>query len=64
MLQACGKVVSGPGQILHNGSVTALAETNELVVLTENLAGTFGEVEGEGSLVCAEIVDIEDKFFG
>lgn len=24
---------------------------------------TFGEVEGEGGLVCPEVVDVEDEFF-
>ena len=41
MLQAGGKVIGSAGQVLHDGSVSAVAETNELVVLTEDLAGTL-----------------------
>jgi len=28
------------------------------------LGGAFGEVEGEGGLVCAEVVDVEDQLLG
>ena len=41
-----------------------LSETNELVVLADDLGGAFGEVEREGGLVGAEVVDVEDKLFG
>jgi hypothetical protein len=33
-----------------------------LVVLSDNLAGATREVEGEGGLVGAEVVDVEDEF--
>lgn len=36
------------------------SQTDHLVVLTDYLGGAFGEVEGEGGLVCAEVIDIED----
>lgn len=38
-----------------------LAEADKLVVLADHLGGAFREVEGEGSLVCAEVVDVEDE---
>jgi hypothetical protein len=41
-----------------------LAEADELVVLADDLGGAFGEVEGEGGLVGAEVVDVEDEFLG
>lgn len=41
-----------------------LSETDQLVVLADDLRSAFGEVEGERSLVGAEVVDVEDEFFG
>ena len=41
-----------------------LAEADELVVLSDDLGGAFGEVEGEGGLVGPKVVDVEDKFLG
>jgi hypothetical protein len=32
--------------------------------LGDDLAGAAGEVEGEGGLVGAEVVDVEDEFWG
>jgi hypothetical protein len=37
-----------------------LAEADQLVVLADDLRGAFGEVEREGGLVGAEVVDVED----
>jgi hypothetical protein len=37
------------------------AEANELVVLANDLGCAFGEVEGEGGLVGAEVIDVEDE---
>jgi len=41
-----------------------LSEADQLVILTDDLGGAFGEVEGEGGLVSAEVVDVEHKLFG
>jgi hypothetical protein len=41
-----------------------LAQTDELVVLANDLGRTLGEVEGERSLVCSEVIDIENELFG
>ena len=41
-----------------------LAEADHLVILAKDLRGAFGEVEGEGGLVGAEVVDVEDKLLG
>ena len=35
-----------------------------MIVLADDLGGALGEVEGEGSLIGAEVVDVEDEFFG
>jgi hypothetical protein len=37
---------------------------DELVVLGDDLAGALGEVEREGGLVGAEVVDVEDELLG
>lgn len=46
-----GKVVCGAGEVRHDAAVTVLAETNELVVLADDLRRALGEVESEGCLV-------------
>jgi len=38
-----------------------LAKANELVILTNDLRSTFGEVEREGRLVSTKIVYVEDE---
>ena len=40
-----------------------LAKTDHLVVLTDDLRGAFGKVEGEGGLICPEVVNVEDELF-
>ena len=42
--------------------IAPLTKADQLVILAYNLGGTLGEVEGEGSLVSAEVVDVEDEF--
>jgi hypothetical protein len=39
------------------------AKPDELVVLSDDVGGALGEVEGEGRLFGAEVVDVEDEFF-
>ncbi len=41
-----------------------LAETDELVVLANDLGSTLGKVEGEGRLVGSKVVDVENELFG
>ena len=41
-----------------------LTEADHLVVLAKDLGGAFGKIEGEGGLVGAKVVDVEDKLFG
>ena len=41
-----------------------LAKADQLIVLTDDLGGAFGEVECEGGLICTEVVDVEDELFG
>lgn len=41
-----------------------LAKADQLIVLTDDLGGAFGEVEGEGGLICTEVVYVEDELFG
>jgi len=55
-----GEVVCGSSEIGHDGAVTVLSKTDQLVVLADNLGSAFREVEGEGCLVGTEVVDVED----
>ena len=48
-------------RLQHDGAVAVLAEADELVVLADDLATRPGEVEREGGLVGAEVVDVEDR---
>jgi hypothetical protein len=57
------EVVCGASEGGHNGTVAVFSKTDQLVVLANDLGSTFGEVEGEGGLVCAKVVDVEDQFF-
>lgn len=41
-----------------------LAKTDHLIVLTNDLRGAFGKVEGEGGLICTEVINVEDELFG
>jgi hypothetical protein len=62
LLERLGEIVSGACEVGHDGAVSALAKTDQLVVLADDLRGALGEVESEGSLVGTEVVDVEDKF--
>ena len=61
LLKVGGKVVSGLGEVVHDAAVAMLAKTNKLVVLANDLGGTLGKVKSEGSLIGAEVVDVEDE---
>jgi len=37
------------------------SEADELVVLADDLACAFAEVEGEGGLIGAKVIDVEDE---
>jgi len=60
LLEGQGEVVGCAGEICHDGTVAVFAQADELVVLSNDLGGTLGEVKGKGGLVGAEIVDVED----
>lgn len=64
LLETSSEVVSGADQVGHDGAVAVLAETDELVVLANDLRGTLGEVEGERGLLSTEVVDVEDQVLG
>jgi hypothetical protein len=64
LLQLGGEVVGCAGEVHHDGAIATLAKADELVVLTDDLRGALREVEGEGCLVGAEVVDVEDELFG
>jgi hypothetical protein len=64
ILERCGEKVRDAGEVEHDGAVSVLAEADELVVLADDLGGALGEVEGEGGLVGAEVVDVEDELLG
>jgi hypothetical protein len=48
---------------LHDAAVARLAQADQLVVLSDDLASAAGEVQREGGLVGAEVVDVEDEFW-
>src|SRR5579859_566673 len=56
------KVICGSGQVEHNASVSALSQTKKLIVLSNNLTGTFAKVQCERRLVGAKVIDVEDEF--
>jgi hypothetical protein len=62
--KASGEVISGAGEIEHDGAIATLAETDHLVVLAYYLRSALGEVQGEGRLVRTEVVNVEDEFLG
>ena len=64
LFQGAGEVVRCAGQVRHDRAVTVLSKADKLVVLPDDLGGAFGEVEGEGGLVSAQVVDVEDKLLG
>jgi hypothetical protein len=61
LLKGLGQVVRSTGEVGHDGAVSVLAETDELVVLTDDLGGTLGEVKSERGLVSTKVIDVEDK---
>lgn len=64
VLEGCSERVGDAGEVEHDSAVSVLAEADELVVLADDLGGALGEVEGEGGLVGAEVVDVEDELLG
>lgn len=64
LLEPRGEVVGGADEVAHDGAVAVLAEADELVVLANDLGRALGEVEGEGGLLGAEVVDVEDEVLG
>ena len=58
------KVVRCTSKVEHDGAIAVLAKTDHLVILADNLRSAFREVEGEGCLLGAKVVDVEDQFFG
>jgi hypothetical protein len=64
LFKRIGEVIGGSGQVAHDGFVTLLAKTDELVILSNNLRRTLGEVESERGLIGAKIIDVEDKLLG
>ena len=58
-----GEVVGGTSEVDHDAAVAGLAETDQLVVLGDDLTSASREVQREGRLVGAEVVDVEDEFW-
>ena len=59
-LHGSREVVGGAGEVEHDAAVAGFAEPDQLVVLPDDLASAAGEVQREGGLVGAEVVDVED----
>ena len=64
MFEASAEVVGDLDQVCHYGGVAFAAKADQLIVLAYHLGGALGEVEGEGGLVRAEVVYVEDELFG
>lgn len=64
LLDGGSQVVGGLCQVEHDGAVARLAETDQLVVLAQDLGSAAGEVQGQRSLVSTQVVDVEDQFCG
>ncbi len=62
--EGVGEVICCACEVRHDGSVAMLAETDELVVLADDLGSSFREIEGEGSLIGAEVVNVEYELLG
>lgn len=63
-LHGGGEVVGGAGQVQHDAAVAGFTQADQLVVLRDDLASASREVQRERRLVGAEVVDVEDEFFG
>nr|POF24088.1 37s ribosomal protein s9, mitochondrial [Quercus suber] len=61
LLHGRAEIVRRARQIQHDATVAFLAETDELVVLADDLTSATGEVERERGLIRAQVVDIEDE---
>lgn len=63
LAELVGEVVCRLGEVTHDVTVAGLAESDELIVLPNDLGRALGEVEREGSLLGAEVVDVENQVF-
>jgi len=61
LLNRGSQIVSGFGQVEHDGAVAVLAQADQLVVLAQDLGSTTREVESKRSLISTEVVDVEDE---
>ena len=62
LLHGFREVVCCPGQVEHDAAVALSAETDELIVLGDDLRCATGEIECERRLIGTEVVDVEDEF--
>ena len=62
MLEIGCKIVCCPCQIEHDIAISTLSQPDQLVVLSDNLTRAARKIESEGSLIGAEVVDVEDEF--
>ena len=56
--------LGGAREVEHDAAVAFLAETDELVVLSNDLTSATREVQRKGSLVGSKVVDVEDELWG
>lgn len=60
-LNCRSKVISRPSEVEHDATVALFAQSDELVVLPNNLACSAGEVQSKRGLVSSQVVDVEDE---
>lgn len=64
LFQACGQIVGRACYVHHDAAVPLFAKANHLVVLTNDLRSTLGEIQGERSLISSKVIDVEDQLLG
>lgn len=56
LLEGAGEIDGIARQVLHDASVSGLAEADQLVILRQHLRRSFGKVESKGGLISTEVV--------
>lgn len=63
LLDRRGEIVGGAGEVEHDATIALLSQADELVVLSNDLTSATREVQREGCLIRAKVVDVEDELW-
>lgn len=58
------EVIGGRSQVRHDLLKAGATETDQHIVLADDLAGALAKVEGERGLIAAKVVDVKDQILG